>query len=233
MKVREVNRRTYGALIFNHIVADRSMDTGFPEELALDSYKENGVALDMEATQASLTASFEEIFRRYESMVFNLLFRVLGDREEALDVSQEVFFSVYRKLHRFRGESSLKTWIYRIALNRAANRCRWWNRLRRRGTLSLDEHLSKDEGSRAFGDSLKSTGMTPEEELLINEKRRDIEHSLLRLPVQQRMAVIMRDVEGLPYEEIAASLQVSLGTVKSRIARGREELKRRLNGTLR
>jgi RNA polymerase sigma-70 factor, ECF subfamily len=207
------------------------MNTGFPDELALDNYKENSVALDLEDSHVSVKESFDEIFQHYQGMVFNLTFRMLGDREEALDVSQEVFLSVYRKLARFRGESSLKTWIYRIAVNRAANRCRWWNRLRRRGTISLDEHLSKED-DRTLSESLESGGATPEDALLAQEKHCEIERSLMRLPVQQRVAVIMRDVEGLSYEEIADLLQVSLGTVKSRIARGREELKRRLNGTL-
>jgi RNA polymerase sigma-70 factor, ECF subfamily len=207
------------------------MSTGFPDELTLDSYEDDGRAQDQEMLRASDTVAFDEIFQRYSSMVFNLTFRILGDREEALDVSQEVFLAVFRKLQRFRGESSLKTWIYRIAINRASNRCRWWSRLRRRGTVSLDEHLSKDD-SRTISESLASTGHSPEEALLLQEKRDEIEHSLQRLPVQQRVAVIMRDVQGLSYEEIADLLQVSLGTVKSRIARGREELKRRLDGTL-
>jgi RNA polymerase sigma-70 factor (ECF subfamily) len=207
------------------------MSTGFPDELALNSYEEDDRAQDRDMIRASEAVTFEEIFQHYGSMVFNLTFRILGDREEALDVSQEVFFAIYRKLQRFRGESSLKTWIYRIAINRASNRCRWWNRLRRRGTVSLDEHLSKDD-SRTISEALASAGNTPEEALLLQEKRNEIEHTLQCLPVQQRVAVIMRDVQGLSYEEIAGLLQVSLGTVKSRIARGREELKRRLNGTL-
>jgi RNA polymerase sigma-70 factor, ECF subfamily len=214
-----------------HIVADGCMNTGFPDELALGGYKENSAALDRERSHIPVAQEFEEIFQRYRSLVFNLTFRILGDREEALDVSQEVFFAVFRKLHRFRGEATLKTWIYRIAINRASNRCRWWNRLRRRGTVSLDEHLGRDD-SRTLSESLESTRNTPEKALLLEEKRREIERSLQRLPVQQRVAVVMRDVEGLSYEEISELLRVSLGTVKSRIARGREELKRRLNGTL-
>jgi len=157
--------------------------------------------------------------------------RILGDREEALDVSQEVFFAVYCKLQRFRGDSALKTWIYRIAINCATNRSRWWNRLRRRGTVSLDEHLNRDEG-RTFSESLESGGRTPEQALMLQETRGCIQRSLLSLPVQQRVVIIMREIEGLSYEEIAELLQISLGTVKSRIARGREELKRRLNGAL-
>ncbi len=207
------------------------MNTGFPDELTLAGYEKTDVALERDQCEPVATESFDEIFARYQSMVFNLTLRILGDREEALDVSQEVFFSIYKKLHRFRGESSLKTWIYRIAVNRASNRCRWWNRLRRRGTVSLDEHLSKDD-TRTFSESLESARETPEEALMLREVRTHIERVLHLLPVQQRIAVIMRDVEGLPYEEIAALLHVSLGTVKSRIARGREEIKRRLNGTL-
>ncbi len=207
------------------------MNTGFPDELTLDGYQEDRTVPELESCPALVAESFEEIFQRHRSMVFNLTLRILGDREEALDVSQEVFFSVYRKLHRFRGESSLKTWIYRIAINRASNRCRWWNRLRRRGTVSLDEHLSGDD-SRSFAECLEAAERNPEQALLARERQGEIARSLLRLPLPQRIAVVMRDIEGLSYEEIAAMLQVSLGTVKSRIARGREELKRRLNGAL-
>ncbi len=207
----------------------------YPDEIALRSYEHESVASDQAATlervRSEADLSFEEIFERYNSMVFHLSYRILGDREEALDVSQEVFLTVYRKMGCFRGESSLKTWIYRIAVNRASNRCRWWNRLRRRGTVSLDEHLGK-ESTRSISETLESGGRSPEETLLVEEERVEIERLLHRLPMQQRIAVVMRDIEGLSYEEIAESMQVSLGTVKSRIARGREELKRRLNGAL-
>jgi RNA polymerase sigma-70 factor (ECF subfamily) len=209
--------------------------TMFPDEVAIAGYDDKDVAKALEPgverTRAITDVEFEELFARYHSMVFQLAYRVLGDREEALDLCQEIFLTVYRKMHRFRGESSLKTWIYRIAVNRAANRFRWWNRLRRRGTVSLDEHLSSDS-KRSHSDTLESDGKSPEQSLLLMEEREQIERSLLELPIQQRVAVIMRDIAGLSYEEIAESMQVSLGTVKSRISRGREELKRRLNGVL-
>jgi RNA polymerase sigma-70 factor (ECF subfamily) len=211
------------------------MKTMLPDELALANYDHQAVARPLETgiepAAVGKEASFEQVFERYHSMVYNLIYRILGDREEALDVSQEVFVSVYRKLGRFRWESSLKTWIYRIAINRASNRCRWWNRLRRRGTVSLDRHLSKDD-TRSYADALVAPDRSPEEAVLAREMNAEIERALIRLPMQQRAAVVMRDIEGLSYEEIAAALQVSLGTVKSRIARGREELKRRLNGLL-
>jgi RNA polymerase sigma-70 factor, ECF subfamily len=204
----------------------------YPDELAL---RKNEGAVTKESTldqaDSEINLSFEEVFKRYNSMVFGLALHILGDREEALDVSQEVFLVVYRKLNTFRGESSLKTWIYCIAANRAANRCRWWNRIRRRGTVSLEEYLSKSPNRELFC-NLRSDTQSPEEALLLQEERAEIEHLLLELPLQQRIAVIMRDIEGLSYEEIAESMKVSLGTVKSRIARGREMLKRRFKGAM-
>lgn len=198
----------------------------YPDELAL--VEEDGTVAQestLERTNSKIDITFEELFERYSSMVYGLALRILGDREEALDVSQEVFLTIYRKMATFRGESSLKTWIYRIAAHRAANRFRWWNRLRRRGTVSLEEHIAKSPNSELFY-NLKSEVRSPEEALLLQEEHEMVERLLHELPLQQRIAVIMRDIEGLSYDEIAESLQVSLGTVKSRIARGREGLKR-------
>ena len=207
----------------------------YPDEVALTGYREEGVVSAQKSVRekagANSDAEFEELFRCHHGMVYRLAYRVLGDREEALDLAQEVFLIVFRRLNRFRGESSLKTWIYRITVNLAANRCRWWNRLRRRGTVSLDVHLSKND-QRDLSETLEAEGNTPEASLLLSEEREQIERSILQLPVLQRVAIIMRDIEGLSYEEIAEATQSSLGTVKSRIARGREELKRRLNGVL-
>jgi RNA polymerase sigma-70 factor (ECF subfamily) len=204
----------------------------YPDELTLpkdDSAVPQGAILDQSDSRIGLT--FEQLFERYSSMVFGLVFQILGDREEALDVSQEVFLTIYRKMDTFRGESTLKTWIYCIAAHRAANRFRWWNRLRRRGTVSLEEHLSKSP-NQELSWNLRSKAQSPEEALLIQEERSEIERMLLELPLQQRIAVIMRDIEGMSYDEIAESLHVSLGTVKSRIARGREELKRHFQGAM-
>jgi RNA polymerase sigma-70 factor, ECF subfamily len=202
----------------------------FPDQLSLpeeNSAIQQGTILDGIDSRVGLT--FEEMFERYSSMVVNLAYQILGDREEALDVAQEVFLAIYRKMDAFRGESSLKTWIYRIAVRRAANRFRWWNRLRRRGTVSLEEHLSKNP-EREFAWELTSKAQSPEDALLMQEEREEVKRMLNELPVQQRIAVIMRDIEGLSYEEIAESLNVSLGTVKSRIARGRDILKRHITG---
>lgn len=202
----------------------------YPDELALsenDATVAPGAVLERAGAEVNL--GFDEIFARYNSMVFGLALHILGDREEALDVSQEVFLTVYRKMGTFRGESSLKTWIYCIAAHRVANRFRWWNRLRRRGTVSLEEHLVKSPNRELFY-NMTSEAQSPEDALLLQEKHSAIEHMLLELPLEQRVAIVMRDIEGLSYEEIAETLKLSLGTVKSRIARGRELLKRRFNG---
>ena len=202
----------------------------FPDQLSLqkdDSAMPQRAILDR--TDPGIGLTFEELFERYNSMVFNLAYQILGDREEALDVAQEVFLAIYQKMDAFRGESSLKTWIYRIAVRRAANRFRWWNRLRRRGTVSLEEHLSKSPESELSW-NLTSRAKSPEDALLLQEEREKVKRMLLELPLHQRIAVIMRDIEGLSYEEIAESLNVSLGTIKSRIARGREILKQHFVG---
>ena len=200
----------------------------YPEEIVLPEHGgavAHGAALDRAGAEAEL--GFDRIFERYRSMVYGLAVNILGDREEALDVSQEVFLTVYRKLDTFRGESSLKTWIYRITAHRATNRLRWWNRLRRRGTVSLEEHLVNNPNSELFY-NLRSGVRSPEEALALEEEHAEVERMLRELPLPQRVAVVMRDIEGLSYEEIAETLEVSLGTVKSRIARGREGLKHRL-----
>jgi len=142
----------------------------YSDEIVLGNYEDEGssVAQDsaLEMIDAEAGLAFEELFARYNSMVFRLTHRILGDYEEALDVSQEVFLTVYQKMKSFRGESSLKTWIYRIAINRASNRFRWWNRLRRRGTISLDEQLGKQFPD-GLSDSLESNNRSPEENLLL------------------------------------------------------------------
>ncbi len=196
----------------------------YPEQMALHK-DESAVTEGLQRVDSMAGLTFEELFDRYNSMVFGLVFQILGDREEALDVSQEVFLAIYRKLGSFRGESSLKTWIYCIAVHRASNRFRWWNRLRRRGTVSLEELLEKG-AEPDFCASTNSGFQSPEDALLIEEERAEVQRLLLNLPLQQRIALILRDIDGLSYEEISESMKISLGTVKSRIARGREMLKR-------
>ena len=163
-------------------------------------------------------------------MVIQLAINLLGDRDEALDLSQEVFLRVFRTIHRFRGHSSLRTWIYRIAINQARNRWRSWRRRRRDSTLSLDAPDSSDE--RPLSSRLPSSAINPEQETLAHERETALRNALRTLGRSYKETVILRDIEGLSYEEIAATLSISVGTVKSRLARGRLELRRKLGSSL-
>jgi RNA polymerase sigma-70 factor (ECF subfamily) len=167
--------------------------------------------------------AFAEIVRAYQQMVFNLAYRYLGSHEEAEDLTQEVFIRVYRFLRRFKGESSLKTWIYRITVNSAYNRYDWLKRRKHKKQLSLDSGNTPDE--KPLKEKIKIKDKNPESETLSREMQRKIQSSIESLPKRLRMAVILRDVEGLSYNEISEALQINEGTVKSRIARGRAALK--------
>lgn len=160
-----------------------------------------------------------ELVGQHERMVFQLAQALLGDRDDALDVSQEVFLQVFRTLHRFRGQSSLKTWIYRIVVNQSRNKLRWWTRRRRALQVSLDEHVSK------YGDPTGTVRSTPDRVLGQKELADRVWQALDRLPFDQRTTVILREIEGLSYQDIAYSLGVLVGTVKSRLARARDGLR--------
>ena len=152
-------------------------------------------------------------------MVFQLALNLLGDRDEALDLSQEVFLRVFRTIHRFRGQSSLRTWIYRIAVNQARNRHRFWRRRHRADQVSLDQHIE------AHGDLISAGEMRPDRVLAQKELAERLQNALDHLPFDQRTAIVLREIDGLSYEEIAFSLGVAIGTVKSRLTRARQALR--------
>ena len=160
----------------------------------------------------------------HQRMVYGLAFNLLGDRDEALDLSQEVFLRVFRTLSNFRGQSALRTWIYRIVINQARNRQRWWRRRHRSDVVSLDDHL------RRCGDVESKNDLLPDRLLASKETAARIWEALERLPFDQRTALILREVDGLKYEEIAYSLDVAVGTVKSRLTRARQALRAELLG---
>jgi len=175
-------------------------------------------------------AAFEQLVAERSSDVYALLYRLTTDAEEARDLTQETFLRAYQSIDRFRGEADLKTWIYRIAVNQARNRWRWWRRRRRDATVSLD--ANGERGEQPLAASLRNEdAANPEEETLAHERENRLREALLTLRRAYREAVILRDVEGLSYEEVAATLQINIGTVKSRIARGRLELRRKLEGS--
>jgi len=165
-----------------------------------------------------------ELVALHQRMVYGLAFTLLGNHDDALDLSQEVFLRVFRTLGRFRGQSALRTWIYRIVVNQARNRQRWWRRRRRAEQISLDEYVEK------FGDLESRHEVLPDRLLASKETAAKIWQALDRLPFDQRTALILREVEGLRYEEIAYSLDVALGTVKSRLTRARQALREELLG---
>jgi RNA polymerase sigma-70 factor, ECF subfamily len=164
-------------------------------------------------------AACADLVTEHQRMVVQLAMNLLGDRDEALDLSQEVFLRVFRTIQRFRGQSSLRTWIYRIAVNQARNRHRFWRRRHRADQVSLDQHIA------AHGEFRSSGELTPDRMLAQKELAERLQHALDHLPFDQRTAIVLREIDGLSYEEIAYSLGVAVGTVKSRLTRARQALR--------
>jgi len=184
----------------------------------------SGVETDqlLERLKVGDETAFAELFLLYKDMVYTLAHKLLVDKTEAMDVTQEVFINLFRRVDGFRGECSLKTWIYRIALNQAANRNRWWKRRSRDHALSLSlDQYTKDN----LSFDLSSRKPSPVRQMLDSEIREEFRKGLNQLSFDQRVAVVLRDVEGLSCEEISEITGVQVGTVKSRIARGREHLR--------
>jgi RNA polymerase sigma-70 factor (ECF subfamily) len=175
-------------------------------------------------------SAFEELVAHFERPVYALCFRLLSDAEEARDAAQETFLKVYRGLGGFRGEAGLKTWIYRIAINQAMNQKRWWRRRKREETISLD--ITRGESNTTIGNLLPGRGSSPEAQAISSERERNILRALDEIKEEYRIALMLREIEELSYEEIGQTLSISVGTVKSRIARGREELRRKVKNLL-
>ena len=170
------------------------------------------------------TQAFARLVSLHEGMVLNLATRLLGDREEAKDIAQDVFLQVYRTLPRFEGRSTVRTWIYRIVVNQCCNRQRWWRRRRRAAACPLDEITAADEAKM----SAVSPGEGPFERLDRRERARRMDTALRALSFDHRAVLLLREVEGLSCEEIATTLGLPIGTIKSRLARGRDSLRRAL-----
>ncbi len=185
----------------------------------------------LEKLRRGEAAAFERLVAERSSEVYALLYRLTSDAEEARDLTQETFLRAFQSISRFRGDADLKTWIYRIAVNQARNRWRWWRRRRREVTVSLDGNSG--HSVQPLSASLRNEDAPdPEQETLAHEREGQLREALLGLRSSYREAVILRDVEGFSYEEIATTLEISIGTVKSRLSRGRLELRRKLEGSL-
>lgn len=187
----------------------------------------------IERLRAGEIEAFSELVSAYQPLVYSVTLRIVREVEEARDVTQETFLKIFRHFSHFRGDASLKTWVCRIAVNQALNSQRWWKRRRRDEMRSLDEPLphEEDEG-RSLGATLASEADSPETEAIAHERQQQLEHALGALKKDFRIAVALRDIEGMSYEEIASILEISVGTVKSRIARGREMLRANLSRSL-
>jgi RNA polymerase sigma-70 factor (ECF subfamily) len=164
-----------------------------------------------------------ELVAEHQRMVYQLALNLLGDHNEALDLSQEVFLRVFRTIHTFRGASQLRTWIYRIVVNQARNRQRWWRRRHKSQQVSLDDHI-RDHGELAE----IGNGGSPDRAFGQKQLAEQIRAALDQLPFDQKTALVLREIDGLSYEEIGYSLGIAVGTVKSRFARAREALRAQL-----
>jgi len=170
--------------------------------------------------------AFDILVTRYAPDIYGLLFRITRDQEEASDLVQETFLRALKAIGKFRGDADLKTWLFRIAINQSKNRFRWWKTRKREKTVSIDAPVG--EGETPMSDTISGSFSSPEENTLQNERGQLLFEKLDELPEVFREAVILCDVQGLSYEEISTVLEINIGTVKSRIARGREELRKRL-----
>lgn len=182
----------------------------------------------VEGLRSGSEAAYQALIDDYQQPVYGLVCRLVSDPSDACDVVQEVFLKVFRKIGAFRGDSSLKTWIYRIAVNEAYNFKRWFSRHRKQ-EVGLE---GEEGGSLGYYQKLHDPGRSPFDSASNIEQHALVEAALARLNPTFRAAVILRDVEELSYEEIAEVLQVALGTVKSRILRGRDALRKELAGRL-
>jgi RNA polymerase sigma-70 factor (ECF subfamily) len=175
-------------------------------------------------------AAFEELVAERSGEIYGLLFRLTENGEEARDLTQETFLRAFQNIDRFRGEADIRTWIYRIAINQARNRSRWWRRRRRDATVSLD--ATRGESNQSIISTLAEPSQNPEQQTLARERELVLRSALQRLALAYRETVILRDIEGFTYEEIGETLGINVGTVKSRLARGRQELRKKLEGSL-
>jgi RNA polymerase sigma-70 factor, ECF subfamily len=180
----------------------------------------------IEKLRAGDARAFDTLVTRYTGEVYGLLYRITEDGKEAEDLTQETFLRALKAISKFRGDADLKTWLFRIAINQSKNRFRWWKRRKREKTVSLDAPVG--DSDTPLSETFSSGTADPEANLLQRERESVLNKALFALPEIFREAVILCDIEGLTYEEIAATLEINIGTVKSRIARGRLELRKKL-----
>ncbi len=190
-----------------------------------------GLRAEDAALVADLKAGSEDAFAlliaQYHLPLYSLISRSIQDPADAADITQEVFIKVFRSIRGFHGEASLRTWLYRIALHEASNQRRWWSRHKRQ-EITIDSSSSEpdDDGEMPLLSTKLADGReSPFDHAAQTEVRQRVEAALQQLPEAYRTVVILREIEGFAYEEIAEILDVNLGTVKSRLTRGRAALR--------
>ncbi len=191
------------------------------------------VRTEEETVIAELKAGSEEAYAwliaKFNQPIYSLVYRLAPDPSEAADTVQEVFLKVFRGMKHFHGESTLKTWIYRIAIHEASNRRRWWFRHKAREvSIEPDVRFSLQEESVGICDRLEDKHESPFDSAAQEEVKIKVEEELRKIPEPFRTTVVLRDLEQMSYEDIAEITEVSLGTVKSRLTRGRKALRKRL-----
>ena len=207
-------------------MADTALGFQFDGLVAGASYDEESALL--QGLRQGDEAAYEALIQRYEHPIFSLVSRLADNPADAADVVQDVFVKIFRNVGSFRGESSLKTWIYRIAVNQARNQRRWFGRHGRQ-EVGLEPEPGEMQG---YQDWLQDPGPSPFDLTLDGETQVLVEAALQNVPAAFRAALILREMDGLSYEQIAEVLEITLGTVKSRILRGREALKKNLTEKL-
>jgi RNA polymerase sigma-70 factor (ECF subfamily) len=190
-------------------------------------FVENEVAF-VDRLQVGSDEAFETLIHLYQTPIYNVAYRILGDSAEASDAVQETFMKIFRGIRTFRGDCGLKTWIYRIAISESLNRQRWWKRWRRHAPVSIDD--TSPNGIRLV--EIADSGPNPESACARVELEREVQKALNGLSFEHRVVVVLRDIEGLSYEEISTTLGLSLGTVKSRLWRARSDMKNKLESIL-
>jgi len=189
-----------------------------------------GISTEDAALVADLKAGSEDAFAlliaQYHQPLYSLIARSINDPADAADITQEVFIKVFRSIRSFHGDASLRTWLYRIAVHEASNQRRWWSRHKRQEvTIDSPYDQEEDGGNMCLNSTLADEGNSPFDNVAQNEVRERVEAALRQVPEAFRTVVVLREIEGFSYEEIAEILNVNLGTVKSRLTRGRAALR--------
>jgi RNA polymerase sigma-70 factor (ECF subfamily) len=187
----------------------------------------------VEQLRAGSEDAFAWLIARYHQPIYSLLARTVREQADAADLTQEVFVKVFRGIGGFHGQASLRTWIYRIALREASNQRRWWMRHRQQ-EVAIEQEIGTEDNGRPvlLGETLADPADSPYDEAARDEDRERVEWALSQVPEPYRTTLVLRDIDGFAYEEVATVLGVNLGTVKSRLVRGRACLKALLSAPM-